>query len=159
HLEGPFISDLEGYRGAHPVAAIRDPDWDLFQELQEAAGGRIVLITVAPERPGAPEVIRKGASRGVTLATHHPPAPRGDTRAAADFGGARLSTHLGNGIASMLPRHPNPIWDQLACDRLSASFIADGHHLDAYTLRAMVRAKGPAGTILVSDASPLAGLE
>ncbi len=72
--------------------------------------------------------------------------------------GARLSTHLGNGIASMLPRHPNPIWQQAASDRLSASFIADGHHLDGSTLRVLARAKGAERTILVSDASPLAGL-
>ncbi len=70
----------------------------------------------------------------------------------------RLSTHLGNGIASPLARHPNPIWEQAAIDELSASFIADGHHLDMATLRVLARAKGPARTILVSDASPLAGL-
>ena len=70
----------------------------------------------------------------------------------------RLSTHLGNGIASELPRHPNPIWEQAASPVLLASFIADGHHLDPATLRVLARAKGPAQTILVSDASPLAGL-
>jgi N-acetylglucosamine-6-phosphate deacetylase len=157
HLEGPFISDLEGYRGAHPVAAIRDPDWDLFQELQEAAGGRIVLITLAPERPDALEFIAKAASLGVAVAIGHTAASRESLWGAAAVG-ARLSTHQGNGIASMLPRHPNPIWDQLACDQLSASFIADGHHLDADTLGVLARVKGPARTILVSDASPLAGL-
>ena len=73
--------------------------------------------------------------------------------------GATLSTHLGNGIASTLPRHPNPIWCQAACDRLSASFIADGHHLDRSTLRVLALAKSSARTILISDASPLAGLE
>jgi N-acetylglucosamine-6-phosphate deacetylase len=158
HLEGPFISDLEGYRGAHPVSAIRDPDWDLFQELQEAAGLRIVLITVAPERPNALDFIRKAVIHGVVVAIGHTAASRDVIFYAAGISGARLSTHLGNGIASMLPRHPNPIWDQLAYELLSASFIADGHHLDASTLCAMARAKGPARTILVSDASPLAGL-
>ena len=69
-----------------------------------------------------------------------------------------MSTHLGNGIASVLPRHPNPIWEQAALDSLLASFIADGHHLDRATLRVLARAKGPGQTILVSDASPLAGL-
>jgi N-acetylglucosamine-6-phosphate deacetylase len=72
--------------------------------------------------------------------------------------GATLSTHLGNGVASPLARHPNPIWEQAAMDELSASFIADGHHLDLATLRVLARAKGAARTILVSDASPLAGL-
>ena len=71
---------------------------------------------------------------------------------------AQLSTHLGNGIASELPRHPNPIWLQAASPVLMASLIADGHHLDQATLRVLARAKGPANIILVSDASPLAGL-
>jgi N-acetylglucosamine-6-phosphate deacetylase len=75
----------------------------------------------------------------------------------ADFG-ATLSTHLGNGIAAVLPRHPNLIWEQAACDALSASFIADGHHVDVPTLRVLARAKGPGRTILISDFSPLAGL-
>jgi N-acetylglucosamine-6-phosphate deacetylase len=72
--------------------------------------------------------------------------------------GARLSTHLGNGICAQLPRHPNPIWEQAALDELSASLIADGHHIDLATMRVLARAKGPSRTILVSDASPLAGL-
>jgi N-acetylglucosamine-6-phosphate deacetylase len=157
HLEGPFISEREGYRGAHPAAAILDPDWDLFRRLQEAAGGRIVLITLAPERFGAITFIRKAVGRGVVVAIGHTAADGPTILAAADFG-ATLSTHLGNGIASMLPRHPNPIWEQAACDGLSASFIGDGQHLDSQTLRVLARAKGPARTILVSDASPLAGM-
>ena len=64
HLEGPFISERDGYRGAHPAAAIRDPDWGLFQELQDASGGRIVLMTLAPERAGAIEFIRRATAAG-----------------------------------------------------------------------------------------------
>jgi N-acetylglucosamine-6-phosphate deacetylase len=157
HLEGPFISHLDGYRGAHPVEAIRDPDWDLFQRLQEASGGRIVLITLAPERSGASRFIEKASKSGIVVAIGHTAASSG-TIASAELNGARLSTHLGNGIAATLPRHPNPIWAQAACDKLSASFIADGHHLDWTTLRVLTRAKGPSRTILISDASPLAGL-
>src|SRR4051794_26928885 len=59
HLEGPFLSDREGYRGAHPKGALRDPDWGLFQELQATSGNRIVLLTMAPERPGAIEFIAR----------------------------------------------------------------------------------------------------
>jgi N-acetylglucosamine-6-phosphate deacetylase len=70
--------------------------------------------------------------------------------------GATLSTHLGNGCAGGLPRHPNLIWEQLAADDLSACFIADGHHLPAATLKAMVRAKTPARSILVTDATAAA---
>jgi N-acetylglucosamine-6-phosphate deacetylase len=157
HLEGPFLSERDGYRGAHPPESIRDPDWDLSRELQEAAGGRVVLITLAPERPGAIGFIRQAVASGAVVALGHTAAD-GATIGAAAQGGATLSTHLGNGIAATLPRHPNPIWEQAALDGLSASFIADGHHLDPATLRVLARAKGPARTILVSDASPLAGL-
>src|SRR5262249_42962622 len=85
-------------------------------------------------------------------------AADGPTLRAAVDAGACLSTHLGNGIVAQLPRHPNPIWDQLADDRLYASVIADGHHLGASILRVIAHVKGPHRTILVSDASPLAGL-
>ncbi len=157
HLEGPFLSEVDGYRGAHPLDAIRDPDWDLFREFQDEAHGRVILTTVAPERAGAMDFIRTAVASGVTVALGHTAADGPTLRAAVDAG-ATLSTHLGNGIASPLARHPNPIWEQAALDALSASLIADGHHLDPATLRVLVRAKTPARTILVSDASPLAGL-
>lgn len=157
HLEGPFISDRDGARGAHPLASVRDPDWDEFRRLQDAAGGRIVLLTLAPERAGALPMIRQLVESGVTVAIGHTDAD-GPTIDAAVDAGATLSTHLGNGVAATLPRHPNAIWHQAAHDGLDASLIADGHHLDPMTLRALVRAKTPARVILVGDASPLAGL-
>jgi N-acetylglucosamine-6-phosphate deacetylase len=157
HLEGPFLSELDGYRGAHRAELMRDPDWDVFQKLQKAAGQRIVLITMAPERAGAIDFIRKAVSSGVAVALGHTSADESTIRAAVRAG-ASLSTHLGNGIAAFLPRHPNPIWVQAASDELAASFIADGHHLGDATLRTLARAKGASRTILVSDASPLAGL-
>jgi N-acetylglucosamine-6-phosphate deacetylase len=157
HLEGPFLSDLEGFRGAHPAEEMRYPDWDLFWKLHQASGQRIVLVTLAPERPGAIEFIRRLAAVGIVAALGHTAAD-GPTIRAAAAAGATLSTHLGNGIASMLPRHPNPIWEQAAIDGLSASLIADGDHLDCATLGVLARSKGPACTILISDASPLAGL-
>ncbi len=157
HLEGPFLSDREGYRGAHPLDALRDPDWGLFRELQAASGNRIILLTMAPERRGAVEFIARAAESGVMVALGHTAAD-GETIDRAVRAGARLSTHLGNGIAAQLPRHPNPIWHQAAHDELFASLIADGHHLDRATLRVLARAKGLANVILISDASPLAGL-
>jgi len=157
HLEGPFLSPEDGYRGAHPLEAIRDPDWGLFRSLQEAADGRIALVTLAPERPGALDLIRRLTESGVTVALGHSAAGPATIREAVEAG-ATLSTHLGNGLAATLPRHPNPIWTQAAEDRLFASLIADGHHLDDDVLRVLVRAKGPERVVLVSDASPLAGL-
>ena len=157
HLEGPFLSELPGYRGTHPAECMRDPDWSLFERFQAASGGRVVLMTLAPERAGSAEFIRRAVGAGVAIALGHTAADEEAIRWAVEAG-ASLSTHLGNGIAADLPRHPNPIWRQAAEDRLSASLIADGHHLDASTLRVLVRAKGWSRVILVSDAGWLAGL-
>lgn len=157
HLEGPWISPLDGYRGAHPLSAVRGPDPRDFDALQEAAEGRIVLVTLAPERPGAIDMIRHLVAQGIVVALGHTAAD-GATLSAAVDAGARLSTHLGNGLADPLPRHPNPIWDQAVDDRLYASLIADGDHLGPAILRGLVRCKGADRLILVSDASPLAGL-
>lgn len=157
HLEGPWISEVDGYRGAHPFGAVRDPDWEEFRALRDGSGGRVAIVTLAPERPGAIDFIRRASAEGVVVALGHTAAD-GPTLRAAVEAGARLSTHLGNGIASPIARHPNPIWDQAAADGLWASLIADGHHLDPGVLRVLVRAKSPDRSILVSDASPLAGL-
>ncbi len=157
HLEGPAISELEGYRGAHPVDAVRDPSWFEFEQLQRASGGRIRLVTLAPERRGAIEFIAKAFANRVTIALGHTACCDLETYKLAYAAGARLSTHLGNGVAQLLPRHPNPIWCQLGLDDLFASFIADIHHVDLSTLQSMIRVKGWERTILVSDFSPLAG--
>jgi N-acetylglucosamine-6-phosphate deacetylase len=95
--------------------------------------------------------------QGVHVALGHTIASPERIREAAEAG-ARLSTHLGNGAPAMLPRHPNFIWAQLADDRLTASFIADGHHLPGDTLKAMLGAKTLARAILVSDAAALGGM-
>lgn len=157
HLEGPYISHLDGYRGAHPLSAVCDPNWDDFASWQQASGNRVVLMTLAPERPGAIAFIRRAVASGVVISLGHTAADAQALRDAAEAG-ATLSTHLGNGIVSTLPRHPNAIWNQAADDRLNASVIADGHHLDRDTLKVIARAKTLDRLILVSDHSPLAGL-
>ncbi|APW60587.1 N-acetylglucosamine-6-phosphate deacetylase [Paludisphaera borealis] len=157
HLEGPYLSDLPGYRGAHPPEAMHDPDWNEFERLQQASGDRVILMTLAPERTGAIAFIDRAARAGLTIALGHTAADGPTLRAAVDAG-ARLSTHLGNGIVAELPRHPNPIWRQAAEDRLWASLIADGWHLDPDVLRVLVRAKGLDRVVLVSDAGWLSGL-
>ena len=156
HLEGPWISPEDGYRGAHPWEHVRDPDWSEFEALQRASGSRIVLVTLAPERPGAIDLIRKLTGAGVVVAIGHSEADA-ETIDRACAAGLAMSTHLGNGIPAILPRHPNAIWSQAARDDLMASLIADGRHLDDSTLASLVRLKGIERTILVSDASPLSG--
>jgi N-acetylglucosamine-6-phosphate deacetylase len=156
HLEGPFLSPEDGPRGAHPVEHVRGCDWREFEALQRAAGGRIRLITLAPESPGAPEFIRRAVASGVRVAIGHTAADAAQTALAVEAG-ATLSTHLGNGAHAMIRRHPNYIWDQLGDPRLSASVISDGHHLPASVVRSIVRAKGLMRTIITCDASGLAG--
>ncbi len=157
HVEGPYLSPEDGPRGAHPREHCRPPDWDEFQRFQEAAGGRIRILTMAVELDGAPAFIRRVVESGVIVGIGHTSANADQIRAAVDAG-ARLSTHLGNGAHPMLPRHPNYIWDQLADDRLTASLIVDGHHLPPAVVQSFVRAKTPERCILISDLSGLAGL-
>jgi N-acetylglucosamine-6-phosphate deacetylase len=157
HLEGPYISAIDGPRGAHPKACCRPPDWNEFQRLQESADGMIRLVTLSPEYAEAPEFIRRAVAGGIVVAIGHTAADSTQIRAAVDAG-ARLSTHLGNGAHRMLRRHPNYLWDQLADDRLSATLIVDGHHLPPEVVKTFVRAKSLERIILVSDVSALAGL-
>jgi N-acetylglucosamine-6-phosphate deacetylase len=157
HLEGPYISPEDGPRGAHPRQHVHPPNEEEFRRLQEAAGGRIRILTMSPEYAGAPQFIARIAATGVLVAIGHTNATSDQIRAAVDSG-ARLSTHLGNGSHAQICRHPNYIWDQLAEDRLTASLIADGHHLPATVVKSFVRGKTPARCILVSDVVSLAGL-
>lgn len=157
HLEGPYLSREEGPRGAHPARFCRPPDWDEFQRFQEAAGGRIRILTLAPEYEGAPAFIERVVASGVLVAIGHTGADASQIRAAVDAG-ARMSTHLGNGAHALIRRHPNYIWDQLAEDRLVASLIADGHHLPASVVKCFVRAKTAQRCVLVSDVVGMAGM-
>ena len=151
HMEGPYLSPEDGARGAHPREHVVAASEDDFNRRQDAAEGRIVLVTLAPEVPGAVRLIEHLVGCGVRAAIGHTAAtPQQIERGIA--AGATLATHLGNGCAQMLPRHPNVIWELLAADALFASLIVDGHHLPPATVKAMVRAKGAHRTILVTDA-------
>jgi len=158
HLEGPYLSPHDGPRGAHPREYIIDASIDDFRRRQEAAAGRIKLVTLAPEVPGALALIEHLIGQGVRVAVGHTAAAPAQIRDAIKAG-ATLSTHLGNGCANLLPRHPNFIWEQLAADELHASFIVDGHHLPPATVKAMMRAKSPARSLLVTDATAAAGCQ
>lgn len=157
HVEGPHIDSSDGPRGAHPVEYIRPPDILEFLRWQESSGDLVGMVTLSPHYPEATAYIRALSDRGVYVSIGHTNAT-GDQICCAIEAGARLSTHLGNGISQLLPRHPNPIWSQLADDRLTATFIADGHHLPDEALIAMLRAKTPSRSILISDLVAIGGL-
>jgi N-acetylglucosamine-6-phosphate deacetylase len=151
HIEGPHISPEDGPRGAHPPEHIRPPDIEEFKRWQEAAHGNIRLVTVSPEYAGTPAYIRELARQGVVASVGHTKATADQIQAAVDAG-ATMSTHLGNAAHSTLPKIQNYIWEQLAEDRLTASFIVDGIHIPGSFFRAAVRAKGVERAVLVTDA-------
>lgn len=156
HLEGPYVSGEDGPRGAHDKCFIRDPNWEEFALWQKASGNRIRMVTVAPERKGAISFIGKLKEAGIAVSIGHTCANEDDLDQAV-AAGAVLSTHLGNGAHPILPRHPNYIWNQLADDRLTGMFIADGHHLSASVMKTMFRAKRDR-FILVSDCVKFGGM-
>jgi N-acetylglucosamine-6-phosphate deacetylase len=156
HLEGPYISPDDGPRGAHPARWVRPPDLEEFRRLQDAARGNIRLVTLSPEWPQAPRFIKAIVQQGVVASIGHTRASSEQISDAVSAG-ATLSTHLGNGADAVLPRHPNYLWEQLADDRLAASFIVDGFHLPSSFLNVALRAKGLERSLLVTDAVMPAG--
>ena len=157
HIEGPFLSPEDGPRGAHPLEHVQLPSRDLFLRFQDAAHGLIRICTLAPELPGALALIEFLVQNRVVAAIGHTGASAAVIRDAV-LAGATVSTHIGNGCHARIPRHDSYIWEQLACDRLIATMIIDGHHIEPSEARVMVRAKGPQRTALISDAVKLGGM-
>jgi N-acetylglucosamine-6-phosphate deacetylase len=152
HVEGPHLSPEEGPRGAHPLASIREPDVEEFRRWQEATDGRIRIVTVSPHWPSATGYIDALVRDGVTVSIGHTHANEQQI-ADAVSAGATMSTHLGNAAHAVIRKQPNYIWEQLAEDRLTASFIVDGIHVQRAFLKACIRAKGVDRAVLVTDAS------
>ena len=157
HLEGPYISPIKGFRGAHLEKYIKKPNWKEFLELQKAANNHIKLITLAPELEGAIPFIENCVKSGLVVSLGHHNGSVTDIQNAVKAG-ARMATHLGNGCANQINRHHNPLWPQLSEDLIKISIIADGYHLTKEEVRSFFKVKGSDNTILVSDALDLAGL-
>jgi N-acetylglucosamine-6-phosphate deacetylase len=157
HVEGPNICAEDGPRGAHPREHVRTPDLGEFERWQRASDGLVGMVTLSPHFDGVDLYIAELRRQGVHVAIGHTNASVEQIHRAIDAG-ANLSTHLGNGIGGTIPRHSNVLWPQLSDDRLTATLIADGHHLPADALRAIIKAKGVDRSILVSDAVALGGL-
>lgn len=156
HIEGPFIS-AGNSRGTHNTRFMRAPDLAFFHNLQAAANGRIQMVTIAPELPGAHAFIRAVRGSGVTVALSHTDGGPADVHQAV-AAGATFNTHLGNGCPALLHRHDAPFWAQLASDQLAAGIICDGFHLTDDMIRIIHRVKGRSRCALVTDAMHLAGL-
>jgi N-acetylglucosamine-6-phosphate deacetylase len=155
HLEGPFLNPEPGYAGCHPPAAMVAGDPGMLDRLQGGLRRPILLLTLAPECPGAAGVLNWARRRGVVVAIGHSAASAGEVTSAA-ASGARLSTHLGNGLPQLMPKFNSPLFWQLAEDRMYASFIADGIHIPPFALKVLTRAKSLERTVLVTDATAAA---
>lgn len=156
HLEGPWLSPKSGYHGAHDPALMVAPSVADADRLLAAAGGRLRLVTLAPELPGADEVVAHLVARGVRVAAGHTDASDADLdRAVA--AGLTLCTHLGNAVPSLLHRHDNIVQRLLARDELTACFIPDGIHLPPAVLKNFVRAKPRDRVLFTTDCMAAAG--
>lgn len=158
HLEGPYISPIDGFRGAHSLKYVRKPNWDEFMEYYKASNGNILTVTVAPEIEGSMEFIKKCTDKGIVVSLGHHNGTAAQINQAIK-NGAQTSTHLGNGCANMINRHDNPLWPQLANDDLMISIICDGFHLRPEEIKVFTAAKGYNKTIITSDVTKFAGLK
>lgn len=156
HLEGPYISPVDGYRGAHPLKHVRLPNWDEFKQYIDAANNKILQVTLAPEVEGAIPFIEKCVSNGILVALGHHNGSAKDIKRATDAG-ATLCTHLGNGCARNIDRAFNPLWAQLAEGRLNVQLICDGFHLEPEQVETFYKVKGKDSVILTSDIVHIAG--
>jgi len=156
HIEGPYMSPLPGFHGAHDPELMKDPDIVEFKLLQEAANGNIRLITLAPEHPNSAEFIRHITANKVVAAIGHSDASEEQIDEAISAG-LTMCTHLGNGIPVNMHRHDNPMQRQLARDELIGSFIPDGIHIPGPVLKSLVRAKPRDKVIFTTDCMSAAG--
>ncbi len=158
HVEGPFLSPLTGYRGAHPLDAIRPAEPDLMRRMYDCCDGLLRLVTLAPEQDDSCQTIRWLKSKNVHVSGGHSDASFEQLRHAADAGLA-IWTHLGNGCPMQMHRHDNIIQRVLSlADQIRPCFIADGVHVPLFALRNYIRTAGVQRIIIVTDAMAAAGL-
>lgn len=158
HMEGPFISPVDGYRGAHRRDCIVPPCYETFARWQEACGGLIRVITIAAEVEGAVDFTRRVTADGIVVSLGHMAASAPEEIAPLAAAGAKAFTHFGNGIPSLVNRHRNILWTGLTEDRLTVMFIPDGFHLPKHLLKLYLRAVPLDRLLAVSDCSYPGGL-
>lgn len=155
HLEGPFLSPRR--RGAFAARWLLPPDVETFGRFAEAAQGTLRLMTIAPELPGALEVIREAVRSGVAPSLGHTDAEY-DEMLAGFAAGARHVTHCFNAMRPFAHREPGPIAAALTAPGVRCELIADGQHVAAGALRLLFAARGETNTVLVTDGIALAGM-
>lgn len=153
HFEGPMIAPAR--KGAHPEHWLRPPSLDLVDGWSREAG--VLMATIAPELPGALDVIARLVAEGIVVSVGHTEASAAQV-ADAISAGATVVTHLGNAMPPMTSREPGPVGAALGGSDVVAGVIVDGHHLDPLFVRAAWRALGPARFLSVSDTTAGLGL-
>jgi N-acetylglucosamine-6-phosphate deacetylase len=155
HLEGPFLSHKR--RGVHPPENLLEPTLKIFEDLWQAARGHVRMMTIAPEIPGALEVIVEAARRGVCVSIGHSDAQMPIARDAV-AAGARHATHTFNAMRPLDHRDPGIIGEVLSDDRISADVIADGIHLSPVVVKLFLQAKGHERAVLITDSISATGM-
>lgn len=155
HLEGPFINAAR--RGAHPAEWIAPPSLAIFQRYLDAAKGRMRIMTLAPELPGAAGLISAARKAGVVVSLGHTDASYAEAMAAI-AGGARHATHVFNAMRPFTHRETGVVGAVLTSPNVTAELIADGVHVDDAAIRVLLATKGPPAVILVSDGIAATGM-
>ena len=155
HLEGPWLAAERC--GAHDPALLRDPDPQELDRVLRAGAGTIRMVTLAPERTGALDAIRRIVDAGAVAAVGHTEATYEQTRAAVDAG-ATVATHLFNAMRPIHHREPGPVIALLEDPRVTVEMITDGVHVDPALFRHISRSAGPDRVSLVTDAMAAAGM-
>jgi N-acetylglucosamine-6-phosphate deacetylase len=155
HLEGPFLSHKR--RGVHPPEYLVEPTLEIFERLWQAARGHVRMMTIAPELPGALEVIAEAARRNVCVSIGHSDAVLETARAGVQAG-ARHATHTFNAMRPLDHRDPGIIAEVLTDLRLTADIIVDGIHVAPEVVQIFLRAMGHERAVLITDATAAAGM-
>src|SRR3954469_12311932 len=155
HLEGPFLSHKR--RGVHPPENLLEPTLALFDRLWQAARGHVRMMTIAPEIPGAIEVIAEAAQRGVCVSIGHSDAELPIAKQAV-ASGARHATHTFNAMRPLDHRNPGIIGEVLSDDGITADMICDGIHVSPEVVKVFLQAKGRERAVLITDAISATGM-
>ncbi|MFZ2085671.1 MAG: N-acetylglucosamine-6-phosphate deacetylase [Candidatus Sulfotelmatobacter sp.] len=155
HLEGPFLSHKR--RGVHPPENLVEPTLQIFERFWQASRGHVRMMTIAPELPGAIEVIAEAARRNVCVSIGHSDAVMETARAAVKAG-ARHATHTFNAMRPLDHREPGILGEALTSEELSADIIADGIHVAPEVVKLFLKAKGIEHAVLITDATAAAGM-
>jgi len=155
NVEGPFLNPE--FKGAQPEEGIASPDPAILKRILEAGGGHVRVMTIAPEMPGAVDIVRELAAQGVLVSVGHSGASYDDIQSAIEAG-LRHVTHTYNGMRGLHHRQPGVVGAALVHSELTCEVIADGIHVHPAAVKLVARAKGLGGTVLMTDAMRAAGL-